>query len=185
MKALITGASSGIGREFAKNLSKEGYDLIIVSRDEENLNKLKSELNTSVRVISMDLSDINNCKLLYKNVKDEDIDLIINNAGFGLFGNFDELDLEKQLNMVDLNVKSVHVLTNLFINPGIITFFLPLIFFKAYFETYSADNGFILNCTPATLLKLVFTGPGHKAYILTELFLLLNSSPIASVKLNT
>ena len=112
MKALITGASSGIGREFAKNLSKEGYDLIIVSRDEENLNKLKSELNTSVRVISMDLSDINNCNLLYKNVKDEDIDLVINNAGFGLFGNFDELDLEKQLNMVDLKVKSVHLLTN-------------------------------------------------------------------------
>lgn len=153
MKALITGASSGIGREFAKNLSKEGYDLIIVSRDEENLNKLKSELNTNVRVIAMDLSDINNCKLLYENVKDEDIDLLINNAGFGLFGNFDELDLEKQLNMVDLNVKSVHVLTNLFLKDMI-----------------KKDSGKILNV--ASIAGVMPAGPLMATYYATKAYVL-------------
>ena len=83
MKALITGASSGIGRDMARVLSNKGYDLILVARDINNLKKLKEELNTNVKIITMDLSIPDNCKELYEKVKDENIDVLINNAGFG------------------------------------------------------------------------------------------------------
>ena len=66
MKALITGASSGIGRDIARELSKRGYELVIVARNLERLNKLKEELNTKVEIESMDISVVENCKKLYK-----------------------------------------------------------------------------------------------------------------------
>ena len=65
MKALITGASSGIGRDISRELSKKGYDLIIVARDLEKLNTLKEELKTNVEVVSMDISNSENCKKIY------------------------------------------------------------------------------------------------------------------------
>ena len=75
MVALITGASSGIGRDMAKILSSKGYDLIIVARNREELNKLKDKLKTNVEVISMDLSDVKNCKELYNKVKDKNMNI--------------------------------------------------------------------------------------------------------------
>ena len=77
MLALITGASSGIGRDMARVLSNRGYDLILVARDKNNLKKLQEELNTNVDIISMDLSDVENCKSLYEQVKDKNIDILI------------------------------------------------------------------------------------------------------------
>ena len=71
MRALVTGASSGIGYELAKQLSSIGYDLVIVSRDKKNLNKLKDLLKTEVEVIDMDLSNIDNCKKLHEMLKDK------------------------------------------------------------------------------------------------------------------
>ena len=90
MKALITGASSGIGRDIAKELSKKGYDLILVARDFEKLNELKSELKTNSEIVSMDVSKPENCKQLHKKYKD--IDILVNNAGFGDCGYFTNTD---------------------------------------------------------------------------------------------
>ena len=83
MKALITGASSGIGRDMARVLSDMGYDLILVARRKDKLEKLKKQLSTDVKIICLDVSSTYNCTKLYNKVKDEDIDILINNAGFG------------------------------------------------------------------------------------------------------
>jgi len=113
MKVLITGASSGIGKDMARELSLKGYDLVLVSRDEDKLNKLKEELKTNVQIISMDLSISENCKKLYSMVKD--IDVLINNAGFGVFGEFSKTDLDKEINLINTNITAVHILTKLFL----------------------------------------------------------------------
>ena len=93
MKALITGASSGIGRDIARYLSTLGYDLVIVARRKENLEILKKELNTNVEIVCLDVSEKENCIKLFEEHKD--IDILVNNAGFGLFGHFDSTDLQK------------------------------------------------------------------------------------------
>lgn len=124
MKALITGASSGIGRDIARELSKRGYELVIVARNLERLNKLKEELNTKVEIESMDISVVENCKKLYE--KHNDIDILINNAGFGDCGGFTKTSLDKELQMINTNVIAYHVLTKLYLqkmrekNKGII-----------------------------------------------------------------
>lgn len=113
MKALITGASSGIGRDISRELSKKGYDLIIVARDLEKLNTLKEELKTNVEVVSMDISNSENCKKLYEDYPD--IDILINNAGFGDCGYFTETNLEKELQMINTNIVAYHILTKLYL----------------------------------------------------------------------
>ena len=116
MKALITGASSGIGRDIARELSKKGYDLVIVSRDEKKLNKVKGELekeNIKIEIISTDLSIEENCKEIHKNVKN--VDILVNNAGFGDCGNFTKTSLEKELNMIKTNITAYHILTKLYL----------------------------------------------------------------------
>jgi len=119
MKALITGASSGIGRDMSKYLSILGYDIIAVAQNEERLKKLQNELKTNVQIISMDLSKKENCIELYEKTKNEDIDLLVNNAGFGVFGFFDETDLEKEISLINTNVTAVHILTKLFLKDMI------------------------------------------------------------------
>ncbi len=114
MKALITGASSGIGRDIARYLSeKKGYDLVIVARRVELLEGLKKELNTNVEIVNLDISLRENCIKLFEEHKN--IDLLVNNAGFGLFGHFYDVDLEKELSMIDTNILAVHVLTKLYL----------------------------------------------------------------------
>lgn len=117
MKALITGASSGIGRDMARCLATKGYDLVLVARDEEKLNQLSKELKEKdkikVQVISMDLSVEENCKELHKRVSD--VDILINNAGFGDCGNFTKTDLNKELNMIKTNIVAYHILTKLYL----------------------------------------------------------------------
>lgn len=114
MKALITGASNGLGKDFAKELSKKGYDLVLVARSKDKLEKLKRELKTYIEIEVMDLSIKENVYKLYNKYKGE-IDLLINNAGFGLFGKFTDTDLDTELNMIDLNVTAYHILTKLFL----------------------------------------------------------------------
>ena len=116
MKALITGASSGIGRDMARYLSSKGYELILVARSKDKLNELKEELNANIEIIDYDLSNVDNCKKLYEKVKKDNIDILINNAGFGDIGSFRKTDMNKELNMIDLNIKAVHILTKLFLN---------------------------------------------------------------------
>ena len=114
MKALITGASNGLGKDFAKELSKKGYDLVLVARSKDKLETLKRELKTYIEIEVMDLSIKENDFKLYNKYKGE-IDLLINNAGFGLFGKFTDTDLDTELNMIDLNVTAYHILTKLFL----------------------------------------------------------------------
>ena len=113
MKALITGASSGIGRDIAIKLSNRGYDLVLVARNKDKLEETKKLCKTNCEVYPIDVSIVDNCKKLYKDNKD--IDILVNNAGFGLFGEFVSTDLDRELEMVDLNIKSVHVLTKLYL----------------------------------------------------------------------
>lgn len=114
MTALITGASSGIGLEMAKYLSELGYDIIIVSRNTEHIKK--EDFQTNITTYSYDLSITENCYKLYDRLQNNSIDIIINNAGFGAFGDYKNDNLDKELNMINLNVKCLHILTKLFIN---------------------------------------------------------------------
>ena len=114
MKALITGASSGIGRDIARVLSNMGFDLILCARREERLFELASTLKTSAEVIPCDLQKEEDCLALFEKTKDKGVDFLINNAGFGLFGEFVETPLKTELDMINLNIKAVHILTKLF-----------------------------------------------------------------------
>ena len=96
MKALITGASSGIGYSMARYLSKQGYDLIVVARRRDCLNNLKNECNTDVRIIDLDLSIIANMYKLHELTQNEDIDILVNNAGVGLYGDFCDIDVRNK-----------------------------------------------------------------------------------------
>ena len=157
MKVLITGASSGLGAEFARILSKQGHDLILVARRKKKLEDLAKELNTNVKIINMDVSSTYNCMELYNQVKKEKIDILINNAGFGLFGKFDETKIDKELDMIDLNIKTVHTLTKLFLkdfkkrdsgyilNVASLAGFMP----GPLMSTYYATKSYVLNLTAA------------------------------------
>ena len=162
MKVLITGASSGLGKEMAKIYSMKGYDLILVARSTEKMENLASTLKTSVRIITLDLSYYKNCYELYNIVKDEDIDILINNAGFGVFGNFLETNLEAELNMIDLNIKAVHILTKLFLrdfkrrNMGsILNVASSAAFFPGpLFSSYYGSKAYVLRLTQAIYEEL-------------------------------
>ena len=122
MKALITGASSGIGRDMAKYLAQKGYDLVLVARDTENLENVQKEIlkdqpknkkKVKVEIIPMDVSVEENCIDLHKRV--QDVDILINNAGFGDCGYFTETDLNKELQMIKTNITAYHILTKLYL----------------------------------------------------------------------
>ncbi|MGN0590852.1 SDR family NAD(P)-dependent oxidoreductase [Ruminococcus sp.] len=115
MRAVITGATSGIGREMAIYLSQLGYDLILTGRNETMLCKLQQALPTRVETIPLDLSEPRAPFQLYAFCKDKQVDLLVNNAGYGLFGPFDQIDLENELNMLNVNIRALHILTKLFL----------------------------------------------------------------------
>ncbi len=128
MKVLITGASSGIGRDLAREFAKNKYDLVIVARNAQKLNELKEELEKTYNInVKIEIADLNleeNCYSLYENNKD--INILVNNAGFGEFGEFVDTNLEKELNLIKTNITAVHILTKLYLkdmvakNEGII-----------------------------------------------------------------
>lgn len=152
MKALITGASSGIGRDMAREFAKRKYDLVLVARDEEKLNELKNALSKEVEVtvIPMDLSKEANCKELFDMQKD--IDILVNNAGFGVFGEFTETELDKEISLINTNIIAVHILTKLYLT-----------------EMCKKNNGKILNVSsiagsmPGPLMSAYYAS---KAYVL-------------------
>ena len=115
MKALVTGASSGIGKEIAIYLDKLGYEVILVARNKEKLESVAKTLTHKPKIIVMDLQQVEDIKSLYVLVKNDDIDILVNNAGFGLCGNFTDIELSKELEMIDINIKAVHILTKLFL----------------------------------------------------------------------
>ena len=117
MKVLITGASSGIGRDMAREFAERKYDLVLVARDEKRLNELKTELEVkykiNVKIVVMDLSEEENCINLYE--ENKDIDILVNNAGFGVFGDFTKTDIDKEIQLINTNITAVHILTKLFL----------------------------------------------------------------------
>ena len=152
MKALVTGASSGIGRDIARVLYKKGISVIISARSADKLQSLKDELGKDVKIIVCDLSAENGVYELYEKTKSENIDILINNAGFGLFGNFSKTDLAREMQMVDLNVKALHILTKLFLKDFV-----------------KKDKGYILNVASSAAFMpgpLMATYYSTKAYVL-------------------
>lgn len=152
MKALITGASSGLGRDMARYLASLDWDLVLVARRTERLKELQEELKTSVEIISLDLGIEENCYKLYEMTKDKGIDLLINNAGFGLFGLTTETSLTIELEMINLNVKAVHILTKLFLK-----------------DFYKKDKGQILNVASSAGF---LAGPRLNTYYATKNYVL-------------
>lgn len=115
MKALITGASSGIGMSMAEYLSSKGWELILTGRSRNALEKLASRLGTPCEIISLDLSKENAPIKLYEFCKGKNVNFLINNAGSGLFGKFEQTNLEDELSMLRVNIIAMHTLTKLFL----------------------------------------------------------------------
>lgn len=118
--ALITGASSGIGRAIAHVFARQQYNVILVARREDLLNSLKQELSkypVKVDIFPMDLTQLQAGEklLAWTKSKNLNVDVLINNAGFGEFGDFHEISLARQLNMIQLNISSLTELTHLFL----------------------------------------------------------------------
>lgn len=153
MKALITGASSGIGKEMAKYLASKNIDLILIARRIERLEELKKELNNvNVSIMSADLNNIDDVYKIYNEYSKDNIDILINNAGFGLFGNFYETDLNRELEMINVNLVAPHILTKLFLKDFI-----------------NKNNGYILNvCSSAGFMA----GPKLSTYYSTKNYML-------------
>lgn len=149
MKALITGASSGIGRDMARYLSSMGYDVIVVARRLDRLEELKNELK-NIEIVSLDISNYDNCLKLFN--KYSNIDILINNAGFGVFGSFNNTDLARELEMIDTNIKAVHILTKLYLK-----------------EFVKKDKGYILNVASTAGF---FSGPLMDTYYATKGYVL-------------
>lgn len=158
MKALITGASSGIGKEIARYLASIGYDLILVARSTDKLYKLRDELtNVNVRVITLDLSREEDCFDLYKHTKNENIDFLVNNAGFGAYGKFVDVPLQTEIQLIHTNVCAVHILTKLYLkdmvqrNSGHILNVGSAAGFLAgpTFSSYYASKNYVVRLTQA------------------------------------
>lgn len=162
MKALITGASSGIGRDMARYLSELDCDLILVSRDKGALESLKEELNTNVKIVIVDLANEDKIKELFVALKNEDIDILINNAGFGDIGCFNNTELSKEISMINVNIKAVHMLTKLFLkemtkkNKGYIMNVASTAAFQPgpLMSTYYATKAYVLRLTEAISYEL-------------------------------
>jgi uncharacterized protein len=170
--ALITGASSGIGMELARLFAKDNYELVIVSRDEVQLNKLagilKDEGASKVTVIAKDLSKPDAARELYDQVKNKGvtIDVLVNDAGVGEYGLFTETGIEKEIGLINLNVISLVYLTKVYIkdmlarNGGKI---LQLASVASYQPTpklavYAATKSFVLSFSDALREELKDTG---------------------------
>ncbi len=158
MKALITGASSGIGRDMARYLSSLGYDLVIVARRQSLLEELKKDLKTNVEIECMDVSNEENCKNLF--MKYPDIDILINNAGFGKFGEFLYTDINEEINMINTNIVAVQVLTKLYLQ-----------------KMQNKNKGHILNV--ASIAGLLPGGPLMSTYYATKSYIVSLTRSIA------
>ncbi len=152
MKAIVTGASSGIGEEIAKILSEKGYYIILVARRKERLEALLPMLKSGGEAYSLDVSSESECKAFYEKYKTEEIDVLVNNAGFGVHGRFSETDLDRDLSMLKTNILGLHTLTKLF---------LP--------DMLKRNKGYILNVAS---LAAFMSGPLMAAYYASKAYVL-------------
>lgn len=191
MRALITGASSGIGRDIARELDKRGYDLILVSRDREKLENVQKSLSgKKIEIIPMDLEIAENCKKLHEMTGD--IDILINNAGFGVFGNFTETDLDKEISLINTNITAVHILTKLYLkdmvkknsghilNVASIAGFMP----GPLMEGYYASKSYVVRLTEGIRAELKKAKSKVKLSLLCPGPVNTNFNNVAGVKFN-
>jgi short-subunit dehydrogenase len=169
-KALITGASSGFGADFADILAQKGMNLVITARRIEKLNALKEKIvekyGVDVRVIAMDLTGFDAAERLYAEVKDENIDMLINNAGYGMYDYFERQDAAALNRMVQLNVVSAMTLANLFVkdfaakNSGWILNTASFAAFNPtpFYAVYGATKAFLMNFSVALRTELKKNG---------------------------
>ena len=151
--SLVTGASSGIGAEFAKQLAARGSRLVLVARREERLNKLGAELSTESRVVALDLLEDEAIAKLKRATSDIEIDVVVNNAGFGDYGEFSAIDEDKAARMVQLNVWKLVELTHVFLpamlerKRGAIINLASTSAFQAvpFMALYAATKAFVLH----------------------------------------
>ena len=113
MKALVTGATSGIGKKIAENLHNRGWELILTGRNAKALEEMQERLG-KCEIIAADLSEKSEVLKVYNFCKGKKVDMLVNNAGFGVFGRFSENDMEKELEMINVNITAVHMLMKLF-----------------------------------------------------------------------
>jgi uncharacterized protein len=169
---LITGASSGIGYEMAKQLARKNFNLLLVARSEGKLQQLQLELKNQFKIeveyLLYDLSEPNSAKDLYEQVKEKNylVTGLINNAGFGDYGNFLEMPLKKDEEMIAVNITTLVGLTKLFgadmvkagkgkiMNIASLLSFLPF----PYYSVYSATKSFVLAFTETVSAELQGTG---------------------------
>ena len=198
MIALITGASSGIGRDIARELAKKGYNIIAVARNEDGLKAIKDEIEkdykVKVDVIAMDLINRDGCRKLHDDIKNEygAIDILVNNAGFGACGNFTEISLEKELNMIDTNIVAVHILTKLFLkdmvernsgkilNVASIAGFMP----GPLMATYYSTKAYVVRFTQSIRYELFKMKSNVKICALCPGPVATNFNKVADVKFN-
>ena len=160
MKALITGASSGLGRSMAIILSKMGYDIIVVARREDKLKELESKIKTNLYIKCLDITKEESYREIEKELSDTDV--FINNAGFGVFGDFSSSDLDSELKMLDTNVRAVHILTKMavkkfkeknsghILNVSSIAAFFP----GPLFSSYYAGKSYVFRLTESIYEEL-------------------------------
>ena len=115
MKALITGATSGIGKAIAQELSRRGVSLILTGRNENALLQMQETLPVHTEIIALDLAENQAPFTLYEFCKNKPVDILVNNAGFGVFGEFTETALQEELELLQVNVRALHILTKLFL----------------------------------------------------------------------
>lgn len=149
--AVITGASSGIGKELAKLYSTRGFDLVLAARRRDRLEELADTLKCETKILEADLSDRETCKAVFGEVSDLNVQLLINCAGFGAVGTYEQLDIDKQVKMIDVNCTSVAILTHDFLK-----------------DFRYRDSGAILNVASAA--GLMPGGPNMAMYYATKAF---------------
>lgn len=181
-----------MGKDMATYLASFGYDLYLVARDKENLDNIYKDFKVKVTTIGMDLTKYNNCIKLHDMLKDENIDILINNAGFGDAGNFSQTSLDKEMAMIDLNIKAYHILTKLFLkdfikrdhgrilNVASMAGFMP----GPYMATYYATKAYILNLSLAISEELKKDNSNVKISIFCPGPVATNFEKVANVKFN-
>lgn len=169
MISLITGASSGIGKDMAFEFADRGYDLILVARSFDRLKEVKNEIiekydKCNVLIMKCDVSNVESVKNLYNDIQKEfgNIDVLVNNAGFGDCGKFYETDLEKDISMINTNILGLHVLTKLFlqdmvkVNKGYILNIASIAGFMPgpLMATYYSTKAYVVRLTRAIAKEL-------------------------------
>ena len=170
--AIVTGASCGIGYELARILAKDGKDIVIIARGRDRLEDLKREIEskhgTRVKVLAKDLSDPKAPPEIFSELEKDKIgvDVLVNNAGYGVYGMFLETDLQKELAMVQVNAVSLIHLTKLFVK-GMVKdksgYILNSASLCAFLSTpmesvYCASKSFVLHFSEALANELQGTG---------------------------